>query len=263
MLGAYLRSGYRAEDPNLDYDKLTESEKQKIDAAREFNENLEFHTKKVPNYPHDPSKHFQCHFAALINSKLERGNATIGIWFHCCMLDALMIFVDPETGATLDPHRMTLDTHVCKDKEAEVDILICTSKSLLRDAALEAVKVQIDSFEGVLKSKGGKPVNLRDLEKERNRLLNVWVGRPFQIHEKRSLRERWKQIDRDAGVAVHICYPKPITVALFDREYVGHSLERSKELALHHLRHSVYIDEFYTANDSESMFDLFCRIVNS
>ena len=92
-------------------------------------EDLQFHTRKVINFPYDPARHIVEHFEVLKSSKLKDNT---GKWFEYCFVDALVTFKDPDTGNRIDSTRIVTNFDANPPFHLDTDILVCPSEGETR-----------------------------------------------------------------------------------------------------------------------------------
>ena len=186
----------------------------------DFCSNLAHHTRNVPVFSDNPSRHIVDHFTTLLDSALAGNNSSIGGWFEATVLDALLVYRSP-TGASIDVSRIMTQVDIQPPLHAEVDILVKPSR--------------ITGFAYFLYLKTSFRERWKQVD--RDSIIASFVRRtPI------------------AGTENYV------TVALFFREHRGDSLEVVRKQAAQVLNKSRSIQEILSVSDVDAMKNLFCKI---
>jgi len=243
MLNHFYKLGFRSSDTVVD---------------QSFRGVLKTVTEHTQDYFKDPSRHITSHYETLIGSTdTNRANAKRGELYNACVVDALAVFVCPQSGRSFDPVRFSHKADTRLPLNVDADILITHPKEVLRQAQLQQMQEDIKHLStktAITKVKR----SIKALTKQRGEKR---YG-PTQLHLKTSVRERWQQVDRVAMYMRARSHLKPYIVGLFFREEDDHTIQQSISQSYNVSDMARFVDQYYTTRDSEAMLKLFSKLVN-
>lgn len=144
---------------------------------------------------------------ALKNSRLRGNNAARGLWFECCVYDALIKFGISKTD---------IITHIDNShgKDAEADIMV-----------------------------------------------NVRANGSVVIFCKTSLRERWKQEERDAIVMRNVMNPPPRCIGVMLKERARDTAKQTINNLTKQRAKYVALEDIITVYDESAINKLFSSLI--